>query len=153
MSESDKSEPDKLRINFAGSDSYVEAWPDGEWMIVRTRSGGIETTISLNAGQACRLAWKLTPDAGKRFDEARAARHALYELNYPGARADQLRRIAKEIDCGMGAGDCAHAFEETCPERRFCGGREAEELRSLADALDLKASLAAVIDDPPEATR
>ena len=62
--------------------------------------------------------------------------HAVYELKYPEARADELREIANEIDCSGGCEDCTNSRIE---RGDYCKFIAADRLRTLAIALDLKA--------------
>lgn len=135
---------DKTIVN-TGPHTTAQTWQDGEWTILYVEDGsGSKTTISLRADQAFQLAWGLTPELGRYFDERRAANAAVYELSYPDVRAQDLRRAAAEVDCD--SGDCEHARSSGCylDERgEFCGSMAADSLRKLADALDLKAKIAA----------
>src|SRR5665213_453339 len=89
-------------VNFAGG-AFIKVRRDGEWMIVHCRSGGVETTLSLRDHQAFEIAYALTPELNSRFERARTAEKALYELQAPQVQPSDLRTIADELDCGA---DC-----------------------------------------------
>jgi hypothetical protein len=126
---------DKTIINWAGG-STLQTWTDGEWQIVYAQGPTGAVTLSLSADEACRLAYALSPQPGEQFKLLRAATDAVYELSYPEARADELRQIADEVDCGGGCEGCGpHKLERG----EFCGFVAADNLRKLAAALDLKA--------------
>lgn len=130
---------DKTIINWSGG-STLQTWKDGEWQILYGKDvTGREFTFSLADHEAYRFAWSLSPAANDYFGKMRAANKALYELSYPEARADGLRQIADEIDCGgYGCEGCGPHKQE---RGEFCGFIAANELRDLATALDLKVSL------------
>lgn len=120
----------------------VEVWQDGEWMIVRTKSGGAETTVSLDADDAFAIANVLTPELRSRFDRMRAAQDALYHFKYP-PDPKMLRAVADRITCG-GTG-CEHAWHEwdtnaggcrLSEKEEGCPFEQAEELRAFAAALE-----------------
>lgn len=127
---------DKTIINWTGG-STLQTWTDGEWQILYAQGPAGAVTLSLNADQAVRLAYALSPIPGQQFDRMRAANDAVYELSYPEARADELRQIADEIDCGSGG--CEGCGPHKQERGEFCGFVAADSLRKLASALDLKA--------------
>lgn len=132
---------DKTTRNLDG-DASVSVWRDGEWYILHVKSGGTETTISLPDHTAFDIAYALTPELGERHKRYCDARDALYNLTYPDIDPLMLRQIANEVDCG----DCDYLGRQ-CPkeDRGECGFQTAEGARKLADALDLKAKVAAEI--------
>lgn len=129
---------DKTVINWNGG-STLQTWKDGEWQIVYGKdASGNAVTFSLRDDEAYRFSWAISPAAGMYFDKMRAAQDAVYELSYPEARAEQLRQIADEIDCGGGCEDCTPTSVERGDYCRFVA---AADLRKLAAALETKASV------------
>jgi hypothetical protein len=130
---------DKTIVNWSGG-STLQTWKDGEWRILYAKDAtGREITLSLADHEAYRVSWAMSPAAEQQFDRARAAAQAVYELSYPEARADSLRQIAEEIDCGGGCDK--HCGPHTFDRGDYCSFAAAEDLRKLAAALDLKAKI------------
>lgn len=132
-------EVNKTVVNWNGG-STLQTWKSGDWQIVYVKdTTGREITLSLADHDAYRFAWALSPAANDYFEQMRAANSAVYELSYPEARADSLRQVAEEIDCGGGCDK--HCGARTFDRGDFCGFAAAEDLRKLAAALDLKAKI------------
>lgn len=130
---------DKTIVNWSGG-STLQTWKDGEWQILYAKdASGNEITLSLADHEAYRFAWALSPAANDYFERMRAATAAVYELSYPEARADSLRQVADEIDCGGGCDK--HCGSHTDARGDFCAFTAADDLRKLAAALDLKAKI------------
>lgn len=130
-------EVNKTIINNWSGGGTLQTWTDGEWQILYAKdTAGNCITLSLNSSEACRLAYAVSPEPGKKFDMMREYMHAVYELKYPAARADELREIANETDCGGGCEECTPGRIE---RGEFCKFIAADRLRTLATALDLKA--------------
>lgn len=121
-----------------GHGSKVETWRDGEWQILYAESAGSKTTLSLRDHDAWRLAHAMCPSISQYHERARKAGDAVCEMSYPAVRAEQLREIANEIDCGGGCENCSPSRIE---RGEFCGFIAAEDMRKLATALDLKARI------------
>lgn len=137
---------DKTIVNNWDGGGTLQTWADGEWQILYAKdSTGSAVTLSLTSHDAVRLAYAVSPIPSEYFERAKAANHAVYELSYPGARADELRQIAKEIDCGGGCEGCGPQKQE---RGEFCGFIAADSMRSLAAALDLKAKAEPGTVDP-----
>lgn len=129
---------DKTIVNWSGG-STLQTWKDGEWQILYAKdTTGREITLSLADHEAYRVSWAMSPAAEQQFERARAATQAVYELNYPEARADSLRQIAEQIDCD---GGCEGCTMQKLERGEFCGFAAAEDLRKLAAALDLKGQI------------
>ena len=126
------------RVNFS-SDAWVKVWQDGEWVIVHTRSGGAETTISLRRDQAFDIAFALTSELQARFSCAKTAEDALWHFQNIEADPAELRYAADEVDCGV---DCDGGWGIRCLEKGNCKHGIAESLRDLATALERKAQIA-----------
>lgn len=132
-------DPDKTIVNWNGG-STLQTWRDGEWQILYAKDSiGREITLSLNEHDAYRFAWAMSPAADEYFNRMKAAQNAVYELSYPEARADGLRQIADEIECGGGCEGCSPRKLE---RGEYCAFVAADDLRKLAAALDLKANVA-----------
>jgi len=132
---------DKTVINNWRGGSTLQTWPDGEWQILYAKDGaGNAITMSLTTHDAARLAWAVSPLMDEHAERARTYRDAAYELSYPDARADQLRQVADEVDCGGGCENCSPRKIES---GEFCGFIAADDLRKLATALDVHAKLTA----------
>lgn len=128
---------DKTIINNWTGGGTLQTWTDGEWQVLYVKdSAGNCVTLSLNSSEACRLAYAVSPQPNEQFTRMREYMHAVYELKYPEARADELREIANEIDCGGGCEDCTNSRIE---RGDYCKFIAADRLRTLATALDLKA--------------
>lgn len=138
---------DKTIVNWSGG-STLQTWKDGEWQILYAKDAtGREITLSLTDHEAYRFAWAMSPAANDYFERMRASDKAVYELSYPEVRADFLRQIAEEIDCGGGCDK--YCGPQTFDRGDFCGFVAADDMRKLADALDLKAKVDAQgITDP-----
>jgi hypothetical protein len=136
----------RANVNLNG-DAFVHIWPDNEWVIIHSRSGGVETTLSLTKSQAFDVAIGLTPELWARFERARTAENALYALSHPSADPATLRKIADEIDCGFdcelrqSSGPCRKAEKDG-----MCGFENATDLRDFADALERRAMITAAPD-------
>lgn len=131
----------KTVINNWSGGSTLQTWADGEWQILYAKDGsGSAITMSLTSHDAARLAWAVSPLMDEHAKRSREYRDAAYELSYPEARADQLRQIADEVDCGGGCENCSPRKIEN---GEFCGFIAADDLRKLAGALDVHASLKA----------
>ena len=128
---------DKTIINNWTGGGTLQTWTDGEWQILYVKdSAGNAVTLSLNEHEATRLAFAVSTQPAKYHGWMREANNALYELKYPEARADELRQIASEIDCGGGCEECTNSRIE---RGEYCQFIAADRLRTLAAALDLKA--------------
>jgi hypothetical protein len=127
----------KTIINNWTGGGTLQTWTDGEWQILYAKdSAGNCVTLSLNSSEACRLAYAVSPEPNEQFQRMRDYMHAVYELKFPEARADSLREIANEIDCGGGCEECTPGATE---RGEYCKFLAADGLRNLAAALDLKA--------------
>lgn len=111
------------------------------WMILHVESGGAKTTTSLRLHDAWDLALRLSPQLKARLDElfkqARAAEAALHSLTWRECDTALLRRIADDHSCGDG---CDYGGSRApCPklERDGCRFAEADQMRELADGIDL----------------
>lgn len=86
---------DKTIVN-AGPHAMAQTHRAGEWTTLYVQDGsGSETTISLSAEHAFQLAWGLTPELERYFDERRAAETAppsgvIEEI--AGERARQIKQ-------------------------------------------------------------
>lgn len=138
-----KQQEDTLQtVRNLANGASMKVWRDAEWTILHCKDGsGAQTTISMRSDTAFDIAYALTPELGERHDRYCKARDALYEMEYPEARADDLRRIANEIDCDH----CGECSDQQIERGKFCGFQAAYSLRKLADALDLKAKVSAEI--------
>jgi len=145
--------------NFIGGRIGVQEQQgtDENWIILHVESGGSKTTTSLRPHEAWMLAQMISPqleaERQRIFEEYRAQRDALYMFKWMGTEADLLRRIADEWTCGDG---CEYAGTVMCSqiERDGCRYAEAEDMRSLAKAIDIaisiNASLASAKGDVPQ---
>lgn len=141
---------DKTIVNWSGGGT-LQTWKDGEWQILYAKDAtGREITLSLADHEAYRVSWAMSPAANEQFERAREATQAVYELSYPEARADSLRQIADEIECGGGCEGCG---PQKLERGEFCGFVAADDLRKLAAALDLKAKIDAEGAAVPPADR
>ncbi|WBU27517.1 hypothetical protein OOZ54_12515 [Rhodopseudomonas palustris] len=132
--------PAKTVVNNWTGGATLQTWPEGDTVIVYARdAAGTAVQLSLQDWEAKRLAWGVSTFPLQLHEQARAANQALFELSYPDARADELRQIADEIDCGGGCDGCGPAKLD---RGEFCSFVAATSLRDLAAALDLKASIA-----------
>lgn len=130
---------EKTVINNWNGGGTLQTWADGEWQILYAKdAAGSVITLSLNSNEAARLAYAVSPIPNEQFERLRSANNAVYELSYPEARSDELRQIADEIACGE---LCEHCTQRSIEDGKFCGFIAAENLRKLADAVDLKAKI------------
>ncbi|NEV75539.1 hypothetical protein DYI24_00390 [Rhodopseudomonas sp. BR0C11] len=130
----------KTIVNNWTGGATLQAWPDGDAVVVYARdAAGNAVQLSLQDWEAKRLAWGVSTFPQQLHEQARAANQALFQLSYPDARADELRQIADEIDCGGGCDGCGPTKLD---RGEFCSFVAATNLRDLAAALDLKASIA-----------
>lgn len=145
----------KITTANIGDGTAVRVWISGEWTILHTRSVGQETTISLSAADAYRIAWAMSPEFEHRFDEYRAARDALYALSYPDTDVQYLEAAADRIDCGA---ECEHSsYDYSCnahecskqESKEGCSSEIATNLRDLAKALRTKATTPPAVDTAP----
>lgn len=118
----------------------VETWTDGDTQVLAVTNIGCTVMARVPSHDMGRLVWALSPLVGANFERARSAGHALYELSYPAARAEELREIAAQLD--------EPGCDDPCTQHRldrgdFCRCFAGENLRKLADALDLKAKVEA----------
>lgn len=128
---------DKATINNWDGASTLQTWTaaDGKQMLLARDVAGFSVLIGLRDWEACRLAFAVSPEPSKIQERARAYMQAVYELNYPEARASMLREVADEIGCDGGCEGCTPGAIE---RGDFCKYVAAEDLRNLATALDLK---------------
>lgn len=90
---------DKTIINNWTGGGTLQTWQDGEWQILYVKdSAGNCVTLSLNSGEACRLAYAVSPQPNEQFKRMREYMHAVYELKYPEASADEL---LEEVDAWL----------------------------------------------------
>lgn len=116
------------------------------WMIVHVESGGAKTTTSLRHYEAWDFALMVSPqlkaEFGRRHDEIRKLRDALYHLTHRQTDTNLLRQIADKQDCGahcefISPMDWSTGCQE-CPntDKGTCGSDNASAFRSLANAID-----------------
>lgn len=129
----------KIIINNWTGGGTLQTWTDGEWQILYAKDSAENcVTLSLNSSDAIRLAYAVSPTPSEIFERMRAANEAVYEMSYPEARADELRHIADEIDCGGGCEECS---QQKLDRGEFCGFVAADNMRKLATALELKSKI------------
>lgn len=141
--------------NFSGGRVGVQEQQgtNENWVILHVESGGVKTTTSLRLHEAWMLAQMVSPqleaERQRVFAEYRAARDALWSLNNSEAVTDELRRIAEKRDYGS---NCKHAplsggYCTQFDNESGCGFIEADNIRNLANAIDL-GRRSALADEP-----
>lgn len=116
----------------------VETWTNGKVQVLCVSRGTERIDVAIPDHEACRLAYAMSPVVGENFDRARKASHALWELSYPASRAQELREVANYLD----ERDCDEPCSQHDMDRGdFCKCFARDNLRQLADALDLKAKI------------